>query len=96
MFGRRVHEAVVEYGVHWTGATVHIVDEEYDTGPIVLQEVVPVYGDDTAESVAARVLEVEHRIYPEALRLFSQGRISIDGRRVRILQPKKIETPSAE
>jgi phosphoribosylglycinamide formyltransferase-1 len=96
MYGRRVHEAVVEYGVHWTGATVHIVDEEYDTGPIVLQEVVPVYGDDTAESVAARVLEVEHRIYPEALRLFSQGRISIDGRRVRILQPKKFETPSAE
>ncbi|MEX0746847.1 MAG: phosphoribosylglycinamide formyltransferase [Rhodothermales bacterium] len=96
MYGRRVHEAVIEYGVHWTGATVHVVDEEYDTGPIVLQEPVPVYADDTAESVAARVLDVEHRIYPEALRLFSQGRVSIDGRRVRILQPQESEKASAE
>ena len=96
MYGRRVHEAVVEYGVHWTGATVHVVDEEYDTGPIVLQEPVPVYADDTAESVAARVLDIEHRIYPEALRLFSQGRVSIDGRKVRILQPQETETSSTD
>ena len=96
MYGRRVHEAVVAYGVHWTGVTVHVVDEEYDTGPIVLQEPVPVYADDTPESVAARVLEVEHRIYPEALRLFSQGRVAIDGRKVRILQPQRHEPSSAE
>lgn len=86
MYGRRVHEAVVAYGVHWTGATVHIVDEEYDTGPIVLQEPVRVMPHDTPEDVAERVLEVEHRIYPTALRLFAQDRIRIEGRRVRILE----------
>ena len=86
MYGRRVHEAVVEYGVHWTGATVHLVEEEYDTGPVVLQEVVPVYPDDSPDDVAARVLAVEHRIYPEAIRLFAQGRVTVEGRRVRILE----------
>lgn len=88
MYGRKVHEAVVDYGVHWTGATVHLVEQEYDTGPIVLQEPVPVYPDDTPDDVAARVLEVEHRIYPEALRLFAQDRVEVDGRRVRIKQPQ--------
>nr|WP_243665078.1 phosphoribosylglycinamide formyltransferase [Rhodothermus marinus] len=73
MYGRRVHEAVLNYGVRWTGATVHLVDEEYDHGPIVLQEPVPVLPDDTPETLAARVLEVEHRLYPEALRLFAEG-----------------------
>jgi len=86
MYGRRVHEAVIEYGVHWTGVTVHLVEEEYDTGPIVLQEPVPVYPEDKPADVAARVLEVEHRLYPEALRLFAQGRIVVEGRRVRILE----------
>lgn len=81
MYGRRVHEAVLEYGVHWTGATVHVVEEEYDTGPIVLQEPVPVLPNDTADDIAARVLEVEHRIYPAALRLFAEGRIRFAGRR---------------
>jgi len=85
MYGRRVHEAVLEYGVHWTGATVHVVEEEYDTGPIVLQEAVPVFPDDSPDDVADRVLEVEHRLYPAALRLFAQNRIQIEGRRVRIL-----------
>ncbi|MEX0600229.1 MAG: phosphoribosylglycinamide formyltransferase [Rhodothermales bacterium] len=88
MYGGRVHEAVVDYGVHWTGATVHLVEDAYDTGPIVLQEPVPVYPDDTPGDVAARVLKVEHRLYPEALRLFAQGRIDLDGRRVRILPPQ--------
>jgi len=91
MYGRRVHEAVLHYGVHWTGATVHLVDEEYDHGPIVLQEPVPVLPDDTPETLAARVLEVEHRLYPEALRLFAEGRVVVDGRRVRIL-PEAPET----
>lgn len=85
MYGRRVHEAVVEYGVHWTGATVHIVDEEYDTGPIVLQEAVPVFPDDSPEDVAERVLEVEHRLYPAALRFYAQDRVRLEARRVRIL-----------
>lgn len=81
MYGRRVHEAVIEYGAHWTGATVHVVEEDYDTGPIVLQEPVPVLPNDTADDVAVRVLEVEHRIYPAALRLFAEDRIRFVGRR---------------
>lgn len=84
MYGMRVHEAVLAYGVRWTGATVHLVDEAYDTGPIVLQEPVPVFQDDTPEQLAARVLDVEHRLYPVALRLFAEQRIALDGRRVLI------------
>ena len=84
MYGRRVHEAVLEYGVHWTGATVHLVEEVYDTGPIVLQEAVPVLPEDDPDDIAARVLVAEHRLLPEALRLFAQGRITFEGRRVRI------------
>lgn len=84
LYGRRVHEAVLAYGARWTGATVHLVDEEYDTGPIVLQEPVPVMPDDTPETLAARVLRVEHRLYPQALRLFAEGRVTVDGRIVRI------------
>lgn len=85
-YGRRVHEAALAYGVRWSGATVHLVDEEYDTGPIVLQEPVPVRADDTPETLAARVLAVEHRLYPAALRLFAEGRVRIDGRHVRIAE----------
>jgi phosphoribosylglycinamide formyltransferase-1 len=84
MYGMNVHRAVVDYGVHWTGATIHLVDEEYDHGPIVLQEPVPVFADDTPEDVAARVLPVEHRLYPDALQLFAEGRVDVDGRTVRI------------
>jgi len=82
MYGMHVHRAVIDYGVRWSGATVHLVDASYDTGPIVLQEPVPVYPDDTAEQLAARVLEVEHRLYPEALRLFSEGRVRCEDRTV--------------
>lgn len=82
MYGMHVHRAVIDYGVHWTGATVHLVNDAYDQGPIVLQEPVPVYADDTPEDVAARVLQVEHRIYPTALRLFATDRVRIEGRRV--------------
>ena len=84
MYGRRVHEAALAYGVRWSGATVHLVDGDYDTGPIVLQEPVPVHPDDTAEALAARVLAVEHRLLPEALRLFAEGRVTIEGRKVRV------------
>ncbi len=89
-YGRRVHEAALAHGVRWSGATVHLVDEEYDTGPIVLQEPVPVHADDTPETLAARVLTVEHALYPQALRLFADGHIRIEGRRVLLdsdLQP---------
>jgi phosphoribosylglycinamide formyltransferase-1 len=85
MSGMNVHRAVVDYGAHWTGATIHLVDEEYDHGPVVLQQPVPVLPDDTADDVARRVLAVEHRLYPRALRLFAAGRVQVDGRTVRIL-----------
>ncbi|MDZ7291235.1 MAG: phosphoribosylglycinamide formyltransferase [candidate division KSB1 bacterium] len=84
MYGHRVHEAVLEYGCKVSGATVHLVDEEYDTGPPILQRCVPVLDDDTPETLAARVLKVEHQIYAEALQLFAEDRIHIEGRRVRI------------
>ncbi len=84
MYGQRVHQAVIEYGVKLTGVTVHIVDEQYDHGPIVLQRAVPVLENDDAESLSQRVLEVEHKLYPEAIELFAQGRIKVEGRRVRI------------
>jgi len=87
-YGSRVHKAVLEYGVKVTGATVHFVDEGADTGPIILQEVVPVLDDDTVDSLAARVLEVEHKIFPEAVRLYSEGKLVIKGRRVLIKNGK--------
>lgn len=73
-----------EYGVKFSGCTVHFVDEGVDTGPIILQAVVPVLDEDTSDTLAARILEQEHRIYPEAIRLFSMGRLKIVGRRVLI------------
>ena len=84
MYGRRVHEAVLEIGCRVTGVTVHLVDSEYDTGPIVLQEPAAVRQDDTPRSLAARVLQLEHRLYPEALQLFAEGRVTVDGQRVHI------------
>jgi formyltetrahydrofolate-dependent phosphoribosylglycinamide formyltransferase len=83
-YGHRVHEAVLESGVKLTGATVHFADDEYDHGPIILQEAVPVRDDDTPDSLAARVQEVERRLVPEAIRLFAEGRLVIEGGRVRI------------
>ncbi len=87
MYGHHVHEAVIESGVKFTGVTVHFVDEEYDRGPIVLQAVVPVADDDTPESLAERVLPVEHDTYTRAIALFAEGRISVNGRRTTILPP---------
>lgn len=84
MYGIHVHEAVLNYGCKISGVTVHLVDENYDTGPPVLQRCVPVEDDDTPETLAARVLKVEHEIYSEALQLFAQDRIEIVGRRVKI------------
>ncbi len=69
MYGIHVHRAVLESGARQSGATVHFVDEEYDTGPILLQEKVPIHPDDTPESLAQRVLSVEHTLFPRALRL---------------------------
>ena len=78
MYGRRVHEAVVAAGVKVSGATIHVVDEEYDHGPIVLQATVPVLATDTPGTLAARVLAQEHWIYPRAVALFAEGRARIE------------------
>jgi len=81
-YGEKVHKAALEYGVKVSGATVHFVDEGTDSGPIILQESVPVYTEDTVKTLAARVLIVEHKLLPAAVRLFCEGRLRIDGRKV--------------
>ena len=81
-YGRRVHEAVLEYGVKLSGCTVHFADNEYDHGPIILQRSVPVLDGDTPETLAARVFQVECEAYPEALGWIAKGQLRIDGRRV--------------
>lgn len=83
--GRRVHQAVLEAGVKLTGCTVHFADNQYDHGPIILQRAVPTADDDTPESLAARVFAEECRAYPEAIRLYAEGRLRVAGRRVRVL-----------
>ncbi len=80
--GLDAQRQALEHGVKISGATVHLVDERLDAGPIVLQEAVPVVGDDTEDRLAARILEVEHQIYPRAARLLLEGRIRLEGRRV--------------
>jgi phosphoribosylglycinamide formyltransferase-1 len=72
----------LRYGVRFSGCTVHFLDEGVDTGPVIVQAVVPVYEDDTEETLAARILTEEHRIYPMAIRLFFEGRLELSGRRV--------------
>jgi phosphoribosylglycinamide formyltransferase 1 len=82
--GLHVQRKALEYGVKFSGCTVHFVDEGCDTGPIIIQAVVPVLDNDTEGSLSDRILEEEHRIYPEAIRLFSEGKLKIEGRRVKI------------
>ena len=87
-YGIKVHEAVVNYGVKITGATVHFVEEEADAGPIILQEAVEVSSSDTADIVQKKVLELEHRILPKVVDLFCQDLIDINGRIVSIKEKK--------
>lgn len=84
MYGHHVHQAVIDHGCKISGCTVHFLDNTYDTGPIVVQRVCPVLDDDTADTLARRVFEEELVAYPEAIRLFAQGRLKIEGRRVRV------------
>ena len=80
--GLHPHRQALAYGVKVSGATVHFVDDGVDTGPVILQAGVPVRPDDTEDSLSARILVEEHRLYPEAIRLFAEGRLVVDGRRV--------------
>jgi phosphoribosylglycinamide formyltransferase 1 len=84
-YGRRVQEAALDYGVKVSGCTVHFADEEYDHGPIILQRTVPVFDHDTPEDLAERVGVEERKAYPEAIQLFVEGRLKVEGRRVKIL-----------
>ena len=79
-YGKRVHDAVLASGCKVSGVTVHIVDKEYDRGPIVAQTSVPVLDDDTPETLAERVLIEEHKIYPDTLQLFAENRVVVNGR----------------
>ena len=82
--GTHVQQKALDYGVKFSGCTVHFVDEGVDTGPIIIQAVVPVIPGDTAETLAARILVEEHKIYPRAIKYFAEGRIEKKGRVVRI------------
>ncbi|MCP5002852.1 MAG: phosphoribosylglycinamide formyltransferase [Planctomycetes bacterium] len=85
-YGRRVHKAVIESGVKVSGCTVHFVDNEYDTGPIIIQRTVPVLDKDTPETLSQRVSTEESSAYPEAIRLFAEGRLEVVGKRVNVLK----------
>lgn len=82
--GLHGQKQAVDYGVRVSGCTVHFVDEGVDTGPVILQKAVEVLQDDTGETLSERILKHEHRIFPEAIRLFSEGRLEVRGRKVKI------------
>jgi len=94
LYGVHVHQAVLASGAKVSGCTVHFVDETPDGGPIILQAAVSVHDDDTTETLAARIAEEEHRLYPEAIWLFAHGRLQISGRRVQILRDTPTLVPS--
>ncbi len=87
--GLHAQKQALEYGVRYSGCTVHFVDEGVDSGPIILQAVVPVLPGDTEDTLAARILVEEHKIYPQAIQLLSEQRVSCLGRRVMILKEEK-------
>ena len=84
MFGEHVHAAAIESGMKVSGCTVHFVDEQYDTGPIIVQSAVPILDDDTPATLASRILPEEHRAYVRAVKWFAEGRLQIEGQRVRL------------
>ena len=91
MYGDHVHQAVLDAGVKVTGCTVHFVDNEYDHGPIIWQQPVPVFDDDTADTLGKRVFEVEKEAYPHVLQLLAAGRIKLEDGRVTMLKPQRGE-----
>lgn len=92
--GTHVQQKALDYGVKFSGCTVHFIDEGVDTGPIIIQSVVPVLPDDAADTLAARILKEEHQIYPQAIRYFAEGRIIKNGRQVSIQNIKDHEINS--
>ena len=90
--GLHVQKKALEYGAKFSGCTVHFVDSGVDTGPIIIQAIVPVFDDDSEASLAARILEQEHKIYPQAIQLIAESRVRIEGRRVLIAGATQEET----
>ncbi|UCG77723.1 MAG: phosphoribosylglycinamide formyltransferase [Nitrospirota bacterium] len=90
--GLHGQEQAFDYGVKLAGCTVHFVDEGMDTGPVIIQAAVPVYSDDTEDSISERILKFEHQIYPHAVKLFVDGRLKVSGRKVIIKDEKKHDT----
>jgi phosphoribosylglycinamide formyltransferase-1 len=88
--GTHVQQKALDYGVKFSGCTVHFADEGVDTGPIIIQAVVPVHEEDTADDLAARILKEEHRIYPQAIQYYAEGRIEIRGRKVYIRNGRRM------
>jgi len=88
--GLDVQQMAIDAGVRFSGCTVHFVTADMDAGPIIIQAVVPVLDDDTADALAARILEQEHRIYPEAVRLFAEGRLTVDDGRVTVADAPRL------
>lgn len=92
--GIHAQKRAADYGVRFSGCTVHFADEGVDSGPIIIQAIVPAYDDDTEDTLAARILKEEHRIYPQAIQFYAEGRIEVIGRKVRIRGSARIpETP---
>jgi len=90
--GLHGQKQAVDYGVRISGCTVHFVDESIDSGPVIIQAAVPVHPDDTEETLSERILKLEHRIFPEAIRLYAEGRLKVEGRKVKILNYKLPDT----
>ncbi|HQT90778.1 MAG TPA: phosphoribosylglycinamide formyltransferase [Candidatus Kryptobacter bacterium] len=87
MYGMKVHQAVLDYGCKVSGVTVHVVDVEYDHGPVVLQKCVPVSGDDTPETLASKIHQLEYELLPEAIKLFESHQVKIEGRKI-VISPE--------
>ncbi len=92
--GTHAQERAFDYGVKFSGCSVHFADESVDTGPVIIQSVVPVYDDDTADTLQERILKEEHRIFPQAIQFYAEGKLEVVGRKVRVKNQKKFdETP---
>ncbi|MCG6533967.1 MAG: phosphoribosylglycinamide formyltransferase [Syntrophales bacterium LBB04] len=89
--GLHVQKQALEYGVKFSGCTVHFVEEGVDTGPIIIQAVVPVLDGDTVDTLSARILHEEHLIYPQAIQLYAEGRLAVQGRRVLVTDGRRAE-----
>ena len=92
--GIHAQRRAADYGVRFSGCTVHFADEGVDSGPIIIQAVVPAYDDDTEDTLAARILKEEHRIYPQAIQFYAEGRIEVIGRKVRIKGSERVPETS--